>query len=277
MISPESFLKNLHVGLPREQRLALEAVGFAFEGLGYAYARLREGAARLAEASPQELQTMPLVPLFADAWAIIDYSHMARKLISTLKPRQELRSYCDETEIATLLRNRAHHIHNSLKNLSAKAAGPPLFGALSFAILEDGDLVETSDGSSVVRGWRAMVIPAGKPVEMLHRVAEGPAGEVRIEIPIGRFGLEAFDRFVNISELFFSAQRAVVHFDTKVAAGVESAVRKASLAAGLDPDEQLKHTGVAFVFDMRVAMEDEPATVTALPYAPIILAALGAK
>ena len=263
MLTNESFLRNIHVGMLPVQRLALEGVGFSLDALGYAYSRLRDAAGTFAALSQEDFKDAELSPLFVNAWAIADHTHLARKLLESLAfDDPPIKAFIAETVEATKLRNKLHHIHSNLLNLAKMAVGAPLFGALSFDCLTDDDVKQLPDGTLQLLGWRGIVVNAGKPVEMIHTIAEGTAG-VKIEFPVGRFLLQAFDRTVNLSELVFSAQRLVEFFDTKMKARIEAKVRKAALIAGLDPEEELKKTGLSLVWELRIAMvadEQSPPT-----------------
>lgn len=147
-------------------------------------------------------------------------------------------------------------MHGNLKNLASKGVGPPLFGALTMHVVEDDDVVETDAGRHLI-GWRSVTVNAGKPVEMFHKLTECPSGPIGVEEPVGRFLLEAFDMEVNLSELLFSAQRAVAYFDTTVKYKLEKAVREGAVAADLDPEAELKKTGLSLVWNLKVRLDME--------------------
>jgi hypothetical protein len=253
MLPRDAFLKNLPICLDPAERLALEAIGFSLDALGYAYRRLLEAAGELAAYGEAKLAEFDLTPIFVNAWAIIDHAHLARQLVTSLKPKGErLLAYVAETETATSLRNRVHHIKSNLKNLSNKAETPPLFGAFSFIFTEPGDFEQQDEGLPVLRRWQVVAVNSGKPVTTVHLLAKDPGEGQRIEHPVGYLLFHAFDHEVSLSELLFSAQRLAEAFEADVRPKVEARVRALADEHGVDPDQLLRETGVALVWRMNV-------------------------
>lgn len=259
MLNKNSFLNNLPVALHSKQRIELEALAFAFSSLGYSYQQLQREAGALGALPNEGLLDFDHVPLFVNAWAAVDGVHLVRQLIRSLKPKRvALQEFVTATEVTTHLRNKLDHIHQNLPNLAArKGSPPPLFGAATFIMTDQEHHIRVrEDGTRELLGWRGYALHAGRPVTTLFQVSSDPASVPHVETPVGLFELHAFGLTVNISEMYFAAQRAAAVFEDDLGPLLLDRVRKAAEAHGADPEEVLKNTGVGIILQLEAALVD---------------------
>lgn len=258
MLAKDSLFQNLPASLNPRQRLELEAIGFAIGSVRYAYGRLKQAAMELASTPPEGRLEFDPTPLFVNAWSVIDSVRQARELVRSLDPKNErLKAYLTEAEPACLLRNKADHIHQNIPNLSKRAGSShaPLFGALSFAIVEDRHLVVGTDGVTRAAGLRGFAIVSGKPVASTQHLVSHPGSEP-IERPIGLLRLDAFDHLVSLSGLAFATERVAQAFEEVLRPLIEAAVRKEAAGRGLDAEQLLREVGGGVIAEVEIMFGD---------------------
>lgn len=110
------------------------------------------------------------------------------------------------------------------------------------------------DGTRRLRGWRGYALHAGKPVTTTYRVSSDPASVSAVEIPVGMLELHAFGLTVNLSEAQFSVARAAEFFEDQVGPKIREAARRAAIKEGVDPEEVLRNTGVALIYQLETKL-----------------------
>lgn len=246
-----------------------------FRASGYAYEQLRELAGRYVEMSDDEHLRTPVTPLFVNAWAIVDNTHLVRSLLRRSRiTGQPVMEFITRTEVATRLRNKFDHVGEMVGNLARKSDPMALFGALSIHHVCPEHIDTTGPAGPVLKGYHLVQVHAGRPVTMLHDLEENDGKPFAIERPVGRFLLQAFDLKANLSELVFNTRAVVEFYDDVIGPRVAKQVREAAKRQGLDPDKELLNTGLGVVWHARVqflaeASEDPDPAAPALGVQPI--------
>jgi hypothetical protein len=257
MLTEESFLRNLPVVIEARQRLELEAIGFAISAFAYSYERLREEAVALSKLDQESKSKRDHTPIFANAWAAVDAVHLIRQLIGAVKPSASasiLHAFVDETASATLLRNRMDHIHNNIRNLALRSGQPsPIFGALSFVVVDRDEHVGIENGKAVLKGFRGYALHAGRPARLTFPAMRGLAEGEQVDVPVGVIELHAFDLTMNLSAAHQSVQSVARYFEDNFAPRLLGKIR-AHVAEGFDPEVEIKNTGISVLLEFEAGI-----------------------
>jgi hypothetical protein len=128
---------------------------------------------------------------------MIDNCHALRMLLNSLKPKDTsvLAKFAGKYGGVTQMRNAMDHLHQQIGSLARKTGSiTPLFGAFSFALIQENDIEPRPNGQAVVKGARLVTLAAGTPVgKGKWQVARDLSDGKPIEFPVGQFQFEAFD------------------------------------------------------------------------------------
>lgn len=243
------FLRNLPKSLNTEQRMELDALGYAADLIEIGISRLRQAAQFFTSEDPQiESNILTVRSMFLDAWAIVDNAYNMRKLLERIQKRmnfggsasQQTLSFLELAQKATILRNGMDHLSEQLPNLAKKKNASALYGALSWVWI-----TEFKEGT-----------PARARINLLttgafHREGEtmafaNPAGE-RLEIPFGMFSLHAFETQLDLSELSRRSEAVRDYYNTSVSEEWEQEAERYASISGIDL-EKMKETSPGHVW-----------------------------
>jgi hypothetical protein len=239
VLPPDSFFRQIPHALETRARLILEAVGWAIDSILISFDDLKTVA--LATSSSEasgELDHRLLV----HCWSIVDQCHMLRSLLQRLSktPHSDIDQFVEKTEPFTLVRNSMDHLSDRLDNmLKAKISKPPVFGAVSWIGITSENVRDHQ-----LAGYTLWNVSSGTVVAQ-PQWAIAPVGvrEINSGEPVSHFKFEAFDHFLDISELIEEIGRLVDHFEGIVKPRIEGNIREGAKKRGLDPDEVLKARG----------------------------------
>lgn len=235
LVSDDSYLRKLPVGLDPESRLRMDAIVVASDIVSQAYQELFRLGAEIG-ANLGKIGNPLRATFIGLAWSIVDQLHAIRQLL--MPPRAKsagpvTQRFLDAAAPATFLRNKMDHLKNNLLNLSAKKGERyPLFGAISY-------LLSNSDPES---GGMLMTVSSGA----LHGgelfPAVNPLGR-SFTTPVGLLQLHAFDLTFELSPAFAALQDYIavteVNAEKKMRATAEAEAKK-----GLHTiEELLAHLG----------------------------------
>lgn len=245
LVSDDSYLRRLPVGLHPENRLRMDAIVVASDIVSQCYQDLSRLGAEIG-ATLGQIGYPQRAAFIGLAWSIVDQLHAVRQLVTppTGTPAgPATQRFLDAAEPATLLRNKMDHLKNNLSNLSAKKGERyPLFGAISYVL-------SNPDPQS---GGLLMTVSSGA----LHGgdlfPAVNPAGR-SYSTPVGLLQLSAF----YLTFEFSPALAALQDYLAITEAGTEKKMRAAAEAEaekGVHTvEELLAHLGgspvVAMAFD----------------------------
>jgi hypothetical protein len=258
MITENSFFNKIPQAIDLEQRLILEGVGWAIQMLSLSYDKLKAAASRVDVAS-NTYPTSQATEMFACCWSIIDQCHMLRKLLERMNPITGglAATFIEKSEAATLIRNAMDHLHQKIQNIANKKDPmPPLFGALSFAVIGNEDMSDSGTGPVVITGCKLVVLTAGALTHPTHRFQiSSPPGRLT-EIPLGMFQFTAFEHRIDVSEMMIDLAALVAHFDTVVKSDQEQQLREFARKNNLEEDKVVSEHNVALMITMEMASGD---------------------
>ncbi|HWA42762.1 MAG TPA: hypothetical protein VHA10_06090 [Hypericibacter adhaerens] len=257
----DSFLSRLPSVIALEQRLALEAIGYALDLICLAYRRMLAQLRAVSPISDESISRSLLVLIFADAWLIVDQAHMLRSLLRSIEPKistPTIREFISTFENATFLRNEMDHLHQNINNISkSKKVLPPIYGAVSFARLHGADHNLEITRATDIRGAYLVTLTAGSFSKDNHRLhCANPIGK-SVEIPVGHVQFNAFEHVINFSELNAAVEGLRALFDGEIRADIETKVREAAVAAGISPEEALRARTADLVVTMVIDFSEE--------------------
>jgi hypothetical protein len=110
------------------------------------------------------------------------------------------RSFYDTYESATLIRNKMDHLAEAAQNLAGrKGMRPPIFGAISYFLVEPHQMTQTSTGPTITSGTIITVTAGSEP--SAHTLAALPNPIARpVHPPTSQFMLTAFDWTLDFEE-----------------------------------------------------------------------------
>jgi hypothetical protein len=167
---------------------------------------------------------------------------MLRKLLERMNPITDglAATFLETFEAATLIRNDMDHLHEKISNIAKKKAPmPPLFGALSFAVIGNEDISDSGTGLVVIKGGTLVVLTAGALTHPEHRFQFDSPPDRVTEIPLGMFQFTAFEHCIDVSQMMIDLAALVVHFDTVVKSDQERQLREFARKNNLDEDKLL--------------------------------------
>jgi hypothetical protein len=256
------FLHALPVGLVREQRMLLEAIGYAADMLELAVSRLEQNATSIVKRAPRHLQisVMERRALFLDAWAAVDQGHNLGTLLR-LAARDKVvnsavfDSYLASAERARLARNKMDHLAQNLRNLANREqATLPLYGLLKFFWIDEVEGGQVKSGHKTIFG-------AGT---FHHRDSNHSipyVGGRELDAKVGLFSLEAFGIEVDLSDLATKSAKVRGFLNTKFAEHTRLGIAEAARKLGEDPELALKQAPGPMSSDLAVGFTpDEPSS-----------------
>jgi hypothetical protein len=249
MIGENSFFKRIPLVISLEQRLIWEGAGWAIQMISLSFERLKSAALQI-DTTTASYPSSVAAEMFSCCWSIVDQCHMLRKLLERVYSNTETKQakFIEKFEVVTLMRNAMDHLHQNIKNVSAKKTPvPPVFGALSFCLVRDDDLSSFDhDGAPILKGCKVVTMTAGALTHPVHNFGVvSPAGRI-IEVPVGDFQFMAFEYRVAISDLMADLSSLVAHFDSIVKSDQEQQLREFAQSNSLDEDRVLSECGGAF-------------------------------
>ncbi|MGC2224784.1 MAG: hypothetical protein WA624_21685 [Methylocella sp.] len=160
MLAADSILRHLPARIQPDIRLRLEALVIAADVLTFAFCSIKDITARYGR-SILSVSLQDRIALFTHAWTIVDQIHVVRQLIKTMTDGQMgpiQRNFYDTYESATLMRNKMDHLAEAAQNLAGrKGMRPPIFGAISYFLVEPHQMTQTSTEPTITSGT---IIPA---------------------------------------------------------------------------------------------------------------------
>jgi hypothetical protein len=233
--TPE-FLHALPIGLIREHRMLLEAIGYAADMLELAVSRLEQNTTSIVKRAPRHLQISVLErrTLFLDAWAAVDQAHNLGTFLrfaarDGIVDSHVLRDYQASAENARQARNKMDHLAGNLRNLANREqATLPLYGLLKFFWIDAVENGEVKSGHITVYGAGAFHHGDSK-----HSIPY--VGGRELDSKVGLFSLEAFGIEVDLSELAMKSARARSFLNSKFAEHTRRGIAEAARQLGEDP------------------------------------------
>jgi len=255
MIGENSFFKRIPLALDLEQRLIWEGAGWAIQMISLSFEKLKSAAAQI-DRSSTVYPTSNATEMFSCCWSIVDQCHMLRKLLDRVYADTDTKQakFVEKFEAVTSMRNAMDHLHQNIKNVSAKRSPiPPIFGALSFCSVADEDVSSVDhNGTPILTGCSVITLTAGALTHPKHSFgAERPPGRV-IELPVGGFQFMAFEHRIDLSELMVDLSSLVAHFDNVVKPDQERQLREFARKNNLDEDKVVTESGGAFCAVVRL-------------------------
>jgi hypothetical protein len=209
MLPEESILRHLPARLDPTERIRLEATVFAADALSFAFSSIREITARHGSgisSIPRHERTA----LFVHAWTMVDQIHVLRQLLHAMRNGQmgpNQKKFYDTSEPALKMRNKMDHLKTNIRNrTSQRGKQGPLFGTLSYFLVEPHQMKQT-DAGTVVEAGTIVSITSGsvqvgnRPTGRIPNPADQP-----IHPPVSQFILTAFDRNLVFDEVLEALQ-----------------------------------------------------------------------
>ncbi len=209
LISDESPLRRLLVGIGRKQLLFLDGVRHAAEIVDLAYARLRD----ILSPITLEDQNAPFprgraTASFLDSWVIVDAVDRLRGLLhlmpdQVLADSTDIRRFLEESKVVRSLRNVTDHLAERADYVIANDS--TALGILNWVTYRPGDNHATSfvfTPGTIVNREAKLVDPTGKMLSQGVNLVTLSAGEYS----------------VNISELMPKVADVVRHVEAHLAA-----------------------------------------------------------
>jgi hypothetical protein len=203
MLAHDSILRHLPARVQLETRLKFEALVFAADVLTFAFCSIRDITARYG-AAISSILLHDRIALFTHAWTMVDQIHILRQLIKATTTSGQMgpnqKSFYDTYETARSMRNKMDHLTGMFQNLaSRKGIHPPLFGAISYFLVEADEMVQTPAGP-IVNAGTIITVSAGS-VQGDKTLIPMPNPAARpIHPPTSQFMLAAFDLELNLEE-----------------------------------------------------------------------------
>ncbi len=255
MIGERSFFKKIPHIISLEQRLILEGIGWAIQMISLSFERLKSAAAQV-DATSGSYPTSIAPEMFSCCWSIVDQCHMLRKLLERIYATTQTKQakFIEKFEAVTLMRNDMDHLHQNIRNISAKKTPmPPVFGALSFCAITNDDLSSVDhDGVPILKGCSVVTLTAGALTHPAHNFqVVSPTGRL-LEVPVGAFQFMAFEHRIDLSELMSELSALVAHFDTVVKLEQEQQLREFARQNNLDEEKAISESGAAICAVIRL-------------------------
>jgi hypothetical protein len=210
MLPDDAFLRRLPKILYPEERLRLEALVYSADTIEASYQSIVSLTSRYGE-NITEIKRIERTQLFMLAWSIVDHLHACRQLLPSLGLNtQTATKFIEETESATILRNKMDHLNPQIGNLSKlKDTRPPLFGALTYIYMPmPKDNIPPKDGATIL-------ISAGTWSHGLNAQFALPAG-LNLRLPVGEFHLQAFDQRIPIEKAALGLRDLIIEVNDVV-------------------------------------------------------------
>ena len=232
MLPGDAFLRRLPKILYPEERLRLEALVYSADVIEANYQSIVSITSRYGE-KIAEIQQTERTQLFMLAWSIVDHLHACRQLLTSLELNSEpAKKFIEETESATILRNKMDHLNQQIGNLSKfKDTRPPLFGALSYIYMP------IPRGNIPSKGGVTILISAGTWSHGVNAQFVNPAG-LKLRLPICEFYLQAFDQHLPIEKAALSLRDVIIEVNDLVEKVSREQIQNISKEKGI-PVEQL--------------------------------------
>lgn len=185
---------------------------------------------------------------------MVDHGHaliqLIRDITNSIKSPQ-LEKFCVDHVNVTGLRNFMDHLSGNLNRLAeSKVRRPPVYGALSFAVIrkvEKGEVKELS----------MLTATAGSLLKEKHVMPVGNLAGQPIEAPVGFFNLAAIDLQQNLSSLHRDAIALRTHFNNEIAERACEILIEAAKMQGLDEEKVLGTAAQGLVTEMLIEFSDD--------------------
>ena len=245
----DTFLHNLPIHLHPRNLIPLEVTSYVLDSLLLDYATVCAVTNEIAHGSHEvKASHRQIIQAISSSWNIITNLHILSKVLPELRfghpLMAELTSKLSE---ATYFRNRLHHLHSNIQNISLRKKASNLFGSLSFCALREDYLVH-SESEIQYKRLRAISVCWGKPKESMNLIVTGPSFGQQIEYPTGWFQLAAFGRVFDISEAVRDVKAAQNLINTEMKDRVNTRLTTRAIEQGVDPAIVISQTGSSFVF-----------------------------
>ncbi|SHH35597.1 hypothetical protein SAMN05444169_7034 [Bradyrhizobium erythrophlei] len=254
------FLHALPIGLIREQRMLLEAVGYAADMLELAVSRLEQNVTSFVKRAPRHLDISVLErrALFLDVWAAVDQAHNLGTFLRGAAQQEVvdhpvLRDYRASAENARLARNKMDHLAGNLRNLANREqATLPLYGAFKFFWID-----KVEEGR--VTGGHITIFGAGAYHHGSSKLTIPDVRGRELDARVGLFSLEAFGIEVDLSELATKSARVRSFLNSEFAEHTRRGIAAAARKRGEDPDAAIEQVPGPMSFDQPLGFgPDEP-------------------
>jgi hypothetical protein len=147
-----------------------------------------------------------------------------------------MRAFYDNYECASILRNKMDHLSEQIPNLAAaKKVRPPIYGALSYFLVQESDF-ETVNGVPVVHAGEIITITAGPFRRDTHVVAMPNPAARDIIIPVGQFQFLAFDSLFEIENAVRDLMAIAAPLEANIAHSVRQSIEAISEKEGVAID-----------------------------------------
>jgi hypothetical protein len=202
--SQDSVFYRIPRSLNAHERLAIEGVRNSILMIFLHYDRIRETACayRIPAESSEVSEMGQRLTIIADAWAVVDCANRLRTLLERypslrIRENHDVRRFLTRSKRAVTLRNRFQHLAENLpRRVEITRASQTLFGELTWIFIPDG---EGEIRSAQVYGVAIGGTPHDSDRQQASRITA--VGGAKVEVPVGRFELHAFDECLNLSEL----------------------------------------------------------------------------
>jgi hypothetical protein len=268
IIPQSSFLRQIPLAWPIQERIGLEAVAEAIDAIVWSFDHLREAAnaygtretVKMRNAqNPIPEESISVEPtsnpedygMFVNCWSIVNQCHMLRQILNTfpLAAGSVPKKFWKSTNQFSDLRNQSNHLHQNLRNIAKKKGRlSPVFGSLSFTYVSS-DMVQTNpDGSTATTGCIAFILVAGRLTHEEHLFAvPNPAGHGTIDVPVDYLKFEAAGIVVDFNQLIKQLDELVGFFDNAFGPSVLNTIRSQASAQGLDPEVVLSERSTRYL------------------------------
>lgn len=200
LVTADSPLRRLPIGLDREQTLFLDGIRVSAEMLDLAYSRQVETLLRLAEPDrAQDDRAIGVVSALQDAWSVVDCTHRLRSLFRRIprvkKKAPTIQVFNRATPDAEALRHIIQHLDSEIPKILR--LGVPAWGTLQWLVLLDRTKFR----------MRTCTIAARTAFDAEHPV-QNPAGKT-MRATIDHVLLTAGGISLDLSDVFYEVTKVV--------------------------------------------------------------------
>jgi len=229
---------------------------FAADVLTLAFSSIRELTTRCGRAG---VSAQARTALFAHVWSAVDQLHVIRSLLRTgevEKMGPNTRAFYERSESASLMRNRMDHVAGNIPNLGAqKGIRVPLFGVLSYFLVEEHQMTRTDVAGSVNAGTIISVtsgsVPQGKALVALPNPPSRP-----IYPPVCQFLFSAFEWTLDLEDLVKALQELLNDYSERVEADLRQKCQAESDRTGVPLDQLMAPLPIGdFVLELDISFE----------------------
>lgn len=259
MISDDSILKKLPKVLDNKTKVIYDGIRHCFEMIEMCYLRIKNNSILLSElhispTSNEEANCKNKLfyqsQLLFDAWGFIDQVHRWNELILAAKGIKraipKIEALSRTINDVKKLRNYIQHLRDGVpENISLmETQGYSLFGTVSWCYT-------ISNSKCMVFSATAGVVPSNN----YRKNIINPLGQ-KIELPAGMFHLEAFDKIINISQIYLNLKSLVQDLEKVIANSIESSAEKAIIGTEYSLKQALEPCLTDLIFFIEIGFRD---------------------